>query len=80
MTDHFTKEDIKEIAVDFSDISNYYQAYDLSIKLLQLNIEAERNKILEDILKDIKKAFVISDNDLYPSALEKIAMALDRKS
>ena len=39
-----------------------YEAYSLAVQI-------ERNEIL-------RSAFVVSDSDLYPSALEKIAMLI----
>jgi hypothetical protein len=56
------------------------QAEDLSLEFnitmaeaLQLVLQSERNDIL-------KKAFVLSDSDKYPSALESIAMRLGQES
>jgi hypothetical protein len=55
------------------------EAEDLSVECnitiaeaLQLVIQSERNEIL-------KRAFVLSDSDKYPSALESIAMQLGQE-
>ena len=44
-----------------------------------ISIELMKLKRKDDFIEIYKKANVVSDRDLYPSALEKIAMELENK-
>lgn len=44
-----------------------------------ISIELMKLKRKDDFIEIYKKANVVSDHDLYPSALEKIAMELENK-
>jgi hypothetical protein len=50
------------------------------IALTQIAVDIQRNMLIKEQNEILKKGFVVSPTDKYPSALESIAMRLERNA